>query len=97
MQIDAAVLVIVIRLWRTVCVCKSYTARVGTDHGRIIPGVSALTAIGCWPMSFLEFGGVRVGQPTMPIGRHCRLQIKIVAKRKAERQLVMVRSRIQPH
>src|SRR5262245_6834825 len=60
-QVDAAMLVVIIRLWRTIGVREANPARVVLNNLWVITGIAASAAIGGRPVGLLELGGVLAG------------------------------------
>jgi hypothetical protein len=91
-EIDAALLVVIVWLRRGIGVGEADAARIALNHLGIVARISASAAIGGRPMRLLELGGVLSGQPPMAIGGHRRLQEEVVAEGKTQRQFVVIRA-----
>jgi hypothetical protein len=90
-QVDAAVLVVVVRLWRRVRVGEAEAARVRQKRRRVVAGVVAPAAIRRGPVRLFELRGVVVVEPAVSVGGNGGLEVEVVAHREAERELVVVR------
>ena len=81
-QVDTAVLVIVLRIGRSIGVRETQPARIWPEHLGIITGIVAFAAVRRGPVSLLELRGVGIGQPTMAIGGNRWFEIEIITKGK---------------
>src|SRR5262249_43354594 len=82
MKVDAAVLVVILWIGRSISIRKPKPARIAFVYSRIVPCIITLASVRSRPMRIFELRRVHPCQPTMSVRRHSRFEIEVIAKRK---------------